>query len=290
MAQKNNDSRRVADDGSRSLGAHPQPGRIEAHPEPGRLPAHDAADDVVVPAVTADVDETPGFVKYGAAVLLGLAVGVGGYVWYSGGVPSAPANPGGHMAKAATYEYFNTPTAYYQADADGTVPDPFSSPFEVTGYTAEPEIVNAGMAMASYGGETTAYGQTNAGAGNAESQAGLTNASASDASTAAPAAAPVTVVYLFQYDSSDVPETASLTQIAEQATRSGVTLDVKAYTDEHGRPAYNQRLSERRAKAVADYLVEHGVPSSKIRVKGMGATDRFANDAQDRRAEVSLRQ
>ncbi len=210
MAQKNNDSRRVADDGSRSLGAHPQPGRIEAHPEPGRLPAHDVADDVVVPAVTADVDETPGFVKYGAAVLLGLAVGVGGYVWYSGGVPSAPENPGGHMAKAAT--------------------------------------------------------------------------------TAAPAAAPVTVVYLFQYDSSDVPETASLTQIAEQATRSGVTLDVKAYTDEHGRPAYNQRLSERRAKAVADYLVEHGVPSSKIRVKGMGATDRFANDAQDRRAEVSLRQ
>ena len=255
----------MADDGSRSLGAHPQPGRIEAHPEPGRLPAHDADADVVVPAVTADVDETPGFVKYGAAVLLGLAVGVGGYVWYSGGVPSAPENPGGHMAKAATYEYFNTPTAYYQADADGTVPDPFSSPFEVTGYTAEPE-------------------------GNVESQAGLTNASASDASTAAPAAAPVTVVYLFQYDSSDVPETASLTQIAEQATRSGVTLDVKAYTDEHGRPAYNQRLSERRAKAVADYLVEHGVPSSKIRVKGMGATDRFASDAQDRRAEVSLRQ
>ena len=281
MAQKNNDSPRVADDGSRSLGAHPQPGRIEAHPEPGRLPAHD--DDVVVPAVTADVDETPGFVKYGAAVLLGLAVGVGGYVWYSGGVPSAPENPGGHMAKAATYEYFNTPTAYYQADADGTVPDPFSSPFEVTGYTAEPEIVNAGMAMASYGGQTNATG-------NAESQAGLTNVSASDAPAAASAVAPVTVVYLFQYDSSDVPETASLTRIAEQATRSGVTLDVKAYTDEHGRPAYNQRLSERRAKAVADYLVEHGVPSSKIRVKGMGATDRFASDAQDRRAEVSLRQ
>ena len=193
------------------------------------------------------------------------------------------------LADGNTYEYFNTPTAYYQADADGTVPDPFSSPFEVTGYTAEPEIVNAGMAMASYGGETTAYGQTNA-TGNAESQAGLTNVSASDAPAAAPAVAPVTVVYLFQYDSSDVPETASLTRIAEQATRSGVTLDVKAYTDEHGRPAYNQRLSERRAKAVADYLVEHGVPSSKIRVKGMGATDRFASDAQDRRAEVSLRQ
>ena len=34
--------------------------------------------------MTAYVDETPGFVKYGAAVLLGLAVGVGGYVWYSG--------------------------------------------------------------------------------------------------------------------------------------------------------------------------------------------------------------
>lgn len=286
MAQENNRQRRVADDGSRRLREHPEPGRIEAHPEPGRLQAHDSADDVVVPAVTADVDETPGFVKYGAAVLLGLAFGAGCYIWYKGGVPSAPANPGGPIARAATYDYFNNPTAYYQSDADGTIPDPFDSPFEVTAYTAEPEIYDVAVATVPDAGDDLLSQGTGAGA-EAEAAGGYVPASMSGQSGTA--VRPVTVVYLFKYDSSEVPETSSLTQLAEQAARSGVTIDVKAYTDENGRAAYNQRLSERRARAVADYLVKHGVPSSKISVAGMGATDRFGNDAQDRRAEVSLR-
>lgn len=83
-----------------------------------------------------------------------------------------------------------------------------------------------------------------------------------------------------------MPENPELTAMARVAKHKGLSLDVKAYTDEHGRAVYNQRLSERRARAIGDYLVAHGVPASKVSVHGMGATHAYANDAQDRRAEV----
>lgn len=94
------------------------------------------------------------------------------------------------------------------------------------------------------------------------------------------------LIYLFKYDSTNVPENPQLTQMARVAKDKGLTLDVRAYTDEHGRAAYNQRLSERRARAIGDYLIAHGVPASKVSVHGMGPTHAYANDAQDRRAEV----
>ena len=41
--------------------------------------------------------------------------------------------------------------------------------------------------------------------------------------------------------------------------------------DRHARQ-YNQKLSERRADAVRDYLVSKGVPKDKIETLGMGKT------------------
>ena len=96
------------------------------------------------------------------------------------------------------------------------------------------------------------------------------------------------VVYLFNTDSSTIPETSSLTAVARLAHDTGKTVVVKAYTDETGRAAYNQRLSERRAKSVGSYMMAHGVPASRIKAKGYGPTHAYANNAQDRRAEISL--
>ena len=42
------------------------------------------------------------------------------------------------------------------------------------------------------------------------------------------------------------------------------------HTDRLGSDAYNQKLSERRAEAVRDYLVSKGVPKDKIEAIGMG--------------------
>jgi outer membrane protein OmpA-like peptidoglycan-associated protein len=50
-------------------------------------------------------------------------------------------------------------------------------------------------------------------------------------------------------------------------------LDVFGYTDRIGAVDYNQRLSELRAYAVAQYLMRRGVPESKIRYEGRGDKD-----------------
>jgi OmpA-OmpF porin, OOP family len=47
---------------------------------------------------------------------------------------------------------------------------------------------------------------------------------------------------------------------------------VTGHTDRIGTQAYNQRLSERRANAVRDYLVSRGVARDKIETLGMGKT------------------
>ena len=52
------------------------------------------------------------------------------------------------------------------------------------------------------------------------------------------------------------------------------TITVLGYSDRIGNPAYNQKLSTRRAEAVRDYLVDAlGIPSSKTQVKGMDGSD-----------------
>ena len=47
---------------------------------------------------------------------------------------------------------------------------------------------------------------------------------------------------------------------------------VTGHTDRIGTQAYNQKLSERRANAVRDYLVSRGVARDKIETLGMGKT------------------
>lgn len=51
------------------------------------------------------------------------------------------------------------------------------------------------------------------------------------------------------------------------------SIHVTGYTDRLGSEASNQRLSERRAGAVADVLVQEGLPSKKIEVEGLGESN-----------------
>ena len=78
---------------------------------------------------------------------------------------------------------------------------------------------------------------------------------------------------------------------------------VTGHTDPIGTQAYNQKLSERRADAVRDYLVSKGVPKDKIETLGMGKTqpipglvcnqknfkEKVACLAPDRRVEVEVK-
>jgi OOP family OmpA-OmpF porin len=67
------------------------------------------------------------------------------------------------------------------------------------------------------------------------------------------------------------------------------------HTDSVGTDAYNQRLSERRAAAVKDYLVSKGIPASKITTIGKGesqpvATNKTAEGRQkNRRVDIEFK-
>jgi len=71
-------------------------------------------------------------------------------------------------------------------------------------------------------------------------------------------------------------------------------INVYGHTDSTGSDSYNQALSERRAKAVADYLTLRGVSSARIRYQGFGEQYPVADNAtpegrsQNRRVEIKI--
>jgi OOP family OmpA-OmpF porin len=71
-----------------------------------------------------------------------------------------------------------------------------------------------------------------------------------------------------------------------------VVVEVAGHTDSIGTETYNQGLSERRAKAVQDYLVSKGVKASRLSAKGYGeslpiaSNDTEAGRAENRRVEL----
>jgi len=71
-------------------------------------------------------------------------------------------------------------------------------------------------------------------------------------------------------------------------------IEVSGYTDSSGDDARNQRLSERRAEAVKQILVQSGVSARRITTAGYGAANPVASNAtaegraQNRRVEIVL--
>ena len=82
---------------------------------------------------------------------------------------------------------------------------------------------------------------------------------------------------LFGFDKSNL-KAEGKAALDEAATKIKANPEIKAvivtgHTDRIGSEAYNQKLSERRAKQVADYLVAQGVDSSLISAIGKGETE-----------------
>ena len=79
---------------------------------------------------------------------------------------------------------------------------------------------------------------------------------------------------LFEFDKSDLKPAAvdALTKVAEVLKgmpNSPATVD--GHTDGKGNADYNQKLSERRANSVRDWLVKQGgIPASRLTARGFG--------------------
>lgn len=94
---------------------------------------------------------------------------------------------------------------------------------------------------------------------------------------------------LFAFDSASLraPQ-PKLDQLAATLNSAGgsETLNIVGYTDRLGAPAYNQKLSQRRADAVKAYLVGKGVPSSRLNAEGKGSSNPVVQCDQKNRAAL----
>jgi len=73
-----------------------------------------------------------------------------------------------------------------------------------------------------------------------------------------------------------------------------MTVEIQGHTDNIGSKVYNQRLSERRAHAVMNYLVENGIAKERLSAKGYGFSAPMASNetkegrAKNRRVQFSV--
>jgi outer membrane protein OmpA-like peptidoglycan-associated protein len=117
----------------------------------------------------------------------------------------------------------------------------------------------------------------------------------------APAAAPAvarTYLVFFDFDRADLTDRARqiISEAAQNSRRvSSTRIEVAGHADRAGSVQYNQRLSQRRADAVAAELVSQGVSRNDISISAYGETRPLVPTAdgvrepQNRRVEIVLR-
>ena len=104
---------------------------------------------------------------------------------------------------------------------------------------------------------------------------------------------------LFDFDKYTLKESGkvSLRELGDDIKSKGATvvdIDVVGHTDSTGPEDYNQGLSERRAQAVADFIISEGVDASIIDVSGEGENNPIASNAtregraENRRVDVNV--
>ena len=101
---------------------------------------------------------------------------------------------------------------------------------------------------------------------------------------------------LFDFNKSTLQAASDpvLQQILDLLKKSpALKLEIQGHTDNVGGDAYNQTLSEARAKAVVTWLTGHGVAVARLTAKGYGKTKPMADNttdagrAKNRRVEIA---
>ncbi len=102
---------------------------------------------------------------------------------------------------------------------------------------------------------------------------------------------------LFPFDSADLQSAGrdNLRRLADSLQENPQTeIMLIGHTDSVGQPGYNQTLSERRARATADYLGTQGVSRQRLLTSGKGEADPIASNdddagrRQNRRVEIAI--
>lgn len=97
---------------------------------------------------------------------------------------------------------------------------------------------------------------------------------------------------LFDYDKSVLKAKyyADLDEVVNVMNKNpGLKMDIRGHTDSKGTENYNQGLSERRAKAVKDYLVKKGIARERLPKMGFGLTQPIASNLTDQGRALNRR-
>jgi outer membrane protein OmpA-like peptidoglycan-associated protein len=102
---------------------------------------------------------------------------------------------------------------------------------------------------------------------------------------------------LFEFDKANL-KPGSLRNLANVAEflreNADRMISIEGYTDNRGSDAYNRGLSQRRADAVRDFLVQNGISANRITTRGLGeeypvaSNDTEAGRQQNRRVQIII--
>ena len=175
--------------------------------------------------------------------------------------------------------------------------------------TLDPAMHGAMSTTSPAGVTSTSYGKIKPSNDNLSALIGLRYAFNGPAPVAAPIAPPAPVVvpapgvarsYLvfFDWNRADLtPRATEIIRLAAGNARSAnlTRIEVSGHADRSGDAAYNQRLSQHRAEAVATALMGEGVARGNISIEAFGegrplvATADGVREPQNRRVEIVLR-
>jgi OmpA-OmpF porin, OOP family len=101
---------------------------------------------------------------------------------------------------------------------------------------------------------------------------------------------------LFDFNKSTLQPASDpvLQRVADLLSKDpALKVEVQGHTDNVGGDAYNQTLSDARARAVMDWLIKHSVQAGRLTAKGYGKTRPIADNGSDegraknRRVEIA---
>lgn len=99
----------------------------------------------------------------------------------------------------------------------------------------------------------------------------------------------------FDFDKATIkPDSAAILDqgVAKLNEVGDANVKIVGHTDSIGSEEYNQKLSERRANAVRDYFVAHGIAALRLTTEGRGESEPIASNEtkegryQNRRVEL----
>ena len=94
---------------------------------------------------------------------------------------------------------------------------------------------------------------------------------------------------LFGFDQSNLSDDAKTNLdklVAVLNSYPETDIEIQGHTDSRGSDAYNQNLSEQRARTVSAYLTGKGIAYSRLAIKGFGETlPKYENETADGRTQ-----